>query len=464
MAASSFLELVNSRFFAPAVPMFLIVSALWLAAKLRIGALFSPVGILRVIRSERGKGGTSPFRALTVALAGTLGVGNISGVAVAVALGGPGAIFWMWISAFAAMVVKYSETVLAVCHRRSDSRGNYGGAPYYIRYGLKNRICGRAAAAVFAVVCIGASLMTGGVIQANAVAEAFSGLFSVPPAICGVLLAALAAPVLFGGAKKTADMTMRLIPVMTLAYIIMSLYIIISNISAVPGILSQIVRCAFAPAPAAGGAAGFLFSSPVRYGVTKGLFSNEAGCGTSTMAHASSDVKSPAVQGVYGIIEVFVDTVLLCTMTGLVLLIAYGASAPADPGGGVMLALGAFSDAFGAPAAHFLALSVFLFAYATIITWAFYGRECVRYLTHDSRVCRTIYTVLYCASVAAGAAAAPALVWQLADLSVSLLLIVNTSCVLALSETVREASIYARGIAARRGEKGYAAGISAEKA
>jgi AGCS family alanine or glycine:cation symporter len=333
------------------------------------------------------------------------------------------------------MIVKYAEIVLAVFHRDESNGEAHGGAMYYIKYGLKKHGISSVLAGGFAAFCLFSSLSTGSVIQVNAVSEAFYGCFSVSPETVGIVMAILCAVALFSSKKNViSDITVKLVPLMSLLFISLSLVIIFSNLKMIPDIVSTIVKDAFAPSSAIGGIGGFIFSRSVRFGVTKGLFSNEAGCGTSTIAHAQANSTSPKSQGVWGIFEVFFDTVLLCTLTALVLLICYGNSVPSE-GGGVMVALSAYGSLLGQGAKHALAVAIFLFAYATVICWAYYGCECVRFL-FKQKYAKQVYLCVYVLSVIYGAVAGSSFIWELADLTICVMMSVNTVCVCAMSDTV----------------------------
>lgn len=433
------LSWLNEWFFSPISALVLLFAGIILSVKLKFFQFSNPAKLFRLMCEKKNGDGNSPFRALTLALAGTLGVGNISGVALALAYGGAGAIFWMWVSAACAMIVKYSEIVLAVYHRDVKNGEIHGGAMYYIKKGVKKHGAASLLASGFAVFCLFSSLSTGSIIQANAVSEAFSGCFNMPPFIVGIIMAALTAIAVFGSnAKKISDITVKLVPFMSLIYIALSMFVIMSNASSLPQILHTIVEDAFRADSAIGGIGGFIFSSSVRYGVTRGLFSNEAGCGTSTIAHASANTSSPSSQGVWGIFEVFVDTVLLCTITAFVLLINYGGSVPAE-GGGVMVTLYAFGSSLGAFAKDILAFSVFLFAYATVICWAYYGCECIHFL-HDSKIAKNVYLSIFTLSVIYGAVAPSSFIWTVADSCICIMMTVNTVCVCLMSDTVLKLS------------------------
>ncbi len=428
------LSFVNTYIVSPISSSVLLIAGIILSVRLRFFQFSNPVKLCRLM-FKRKKGGTSPFRALTVALAGTLGVGNISGVAVALALGGAGSVFWMWVSAGCAMIVKYSEIVLAVHHRDETDGEVHGGAMYYIKRGLKRKGTASVLAGCFAAFCIFASLTTGSIIQVNAVSEALYGCFGISPVRIGLLMAAACALTLFSKKKdRISDVTVRLVPIMSLMFISLSLMIIFTNIRMLPDILGSIIEDAFTPSSAVGGIGGFVFSRGVRFGVTKGLFSNEAGCGTSTIAHARANAASPKSQGVWGIFEVFFDTVVLCTLTAVVLLICYGNSVPSE-GGGVMVALSAYGSSLGEPAKYALASAIVLFAFATVICWAYYGCECVRFFTKQSPA-KTVYLFIYILSVIYGAVASSSLIWELADLTICIMMSVNTLCICAMSDTV----------------------------
>lgn len=434
---TAFFEFVNQYILGVAATLILLVAGVYLSVRLRFFHLRHPVRILRRLLAKGEAGGTSPFRALTVALAGTLGVGNIAGVALALASGGPGAVFWMWVSALAAMILKYAEIVLALRYRRREGgdTGDYcGGAMYYIREGLGGTPLARGLAAVFAFLCILNSITMGSVIQSNVIAESLEGRFGVPAAVTGLVVSALAAAVVCGGVKSISGLTVRLVPFMSAVYVLLSLYIILTNLSQMPRVLALIFSSAFRPAPAWGGILGFLFSRAVRFGISRGLLSNEAGCGTAPIAHAESNAKSPAAQGLWGIVEVFVDTLLLCSMTAFVILIACDPAASGETGG-ILLTIAAFETAFGEAAGLIICAAVFLFAYATIICWGFYGSRCVGYFT-KSAAARYAYLALFCASVLFGAVAAADFIWSLADFAICAMMVLNTGCLIWMSDQV----------------------------
>lgn len=382
------------------------------------------VAVARKNAVGREADGVSGFSALTVALAGTLGVGNITGVASALILGGAGSIFWMWISALLAMLLKYAEVVLAsVC---SFSRGSerHGGAMYYIKEGFSGRL-GSAAAVMFTVFCLVCAFSMGSMLQAEAVSDAAFAAGGAPKILTGLLLSLLAAVVSACNIKSIPTLTSVIVPVMTLLYTGMALVTLFIYRQELPRVFAMIFGDALGLDSAASGLLGFLTSRAVRYGFMRGLLSNEAGCGTSTMAHSTSSRFRPAEQGLLGVVEVFVDTVLLCTLTALPLLAVCGDSLSAYRAGQEMsLVLSGFSGALGSYAAPLLICSVFFFAFATIVCWYYYGSECVVFLT-DKPFLLVIYRVVFPLFVLLGACGDGSLAFLLSDLSLGGMTVIN---------------------------------------
>ena len=407
-------------------------------------------------------GGESPLRALLFALAGTLGVGNIVGVALAIAVGGAGSIFWMWGSALLAMSLKYAEVALAVdCRNRAADaptppgkvfpRGvpsggiasggvTSGGVPSgksslssgpsgsaaYIEAAIGGRR-GRRLGGIFAALTLLCALCMGGMIQASAVSVGLRSSFMLPPPLCGLLLAAVCLPLFRRGAQRLSDVISVIIPAVTLLYIALCLSVLLPNLTALPSLLGRIFREAMQPRSGAGGVLGFLCSAGLRQGVQRGLISNEAGCGTAPAAHARSREKCPARQGVLGIAEVAVDTLLLCSLTAFVVLLACersdGVAALCRGEGradGGALVYAAFSLFLGRGGSLLLTCCIVFFAFATILCWYYYGLSCLR---GGGRI--RLYRLAYCASLAIGATAAPALAWSLTDLCISLMTLIN---------------------------------------
>ena len=385
-------------------------------------------------RRGRGRKNASSVRALAVALAGTLGVGNIAGVASAIALGGAGAVFWMWVSALLAMFLKYAEVVLAVRHRRIDGEGRaHGGAPYYIRKAFHGRI-GGVLSGIFALLCMLCMFTLGGVVQSAAAAEAAGDAFGVPPLVTGTLIGVCACAVLWRGAKGVERACTVLVPVVCGLFSMASLAAVLLRVEMLPAAFGAIFKGAFSARSAAGGALGFFTSRALRYGVARGIVSNEAGCGTAPIAHAAA-TESPARQGLWGIVEVFVDTILLCTMTALAILVS---GVPVKAGGGMAYAIAAYSAILGRVAAPLLAVSVLIFAFATVLCWAHYGAESFYALT--GRKSTRFLPLCILVACVAGAVSAPALVWDVTDLILALMTVLNVTALLLLRREVREES------------------------
>ena len=379
--------------------------------------------------------GNSPFTSLCTALAGTLGVGNIAGVATAVGSGGAGALFWMWVGAVLSASVKYGEVTLAVKFRRRSVNGFYGGAMYTIRDGLSGLIGYGPASflgGLFACLCVVNSLVMGTVIQSNsAAAVSEDGTVRV---IITALLAAGVAFVAVSGPGKIGKVTSALIPPLSLFYIAISIYVIVTNRSELPSVFRDIFSGAFSFRAAASGAAGFGFKEAIRYGITRGIFSNEAGCGTAPTAHASADVDVPHKQGCFGIFEVFFDTLVLCTMTGLVVIIGqkrFGITGS----GGVGDTLFVFEKLAGTPAYFLVAVSIFLFAYATVIAQLYYGRTALFYLTPSRFAGKALGFITVTATVVGGFVGT-GIMWAIADIVIAVMTVINVSVLIVLSRTI----------------------------
>lgn len=397
--------------------------------------------------------GRSSLRALSVALGGTLGVGNITGVALAISLGGAGAVFWMWVSAAVAMFLKYGEIVLALLTRRPGADGSWeGGAMYYLRG--KGGALGRFAATLFALLCLFCALTLGAPVQSNAAAMAAEEVLGISPLAVGLLLLFLTAIAVFGGIRKIADFTERVVPLVSAVYLFLSLYAVVTNLSALGGVLSRIVRDAFSVHAGASGALGFFSSRALRYGVTRGLLSNEAGAGTAPMAHAVAE-NTPASQGVFGMIEVAVDTFVFCTATAIPILIAYPNALP--QASGTALVTGAFSALVGPIAPYLLCFSLFLFAYATVLAWCYYGKRAIGYLTKNPMAHRA-YLYVYIFAVGLGAFPIEGLLWEVTDGVISLLTMLHTVFLLPLLPLVvresKKEGFVGNGVSlARRGKR-----------
>ncbi len=427
-----------------AIPVFLLGTGFFYLFKLKGFYLLHPIRTLRPVFKRNETTGISPLKALTMALAGTLGVGNIVGVATALYLGGAGAVFWMVFSALVAMVLKYAEICLAVKHRRFDEKGRpEGGAPYYIRDGLAGiglPRFGKLVAAVFGILCLVNTFTMGSMLQANAVAGAMNEGFRIPLWLTGTAVGIFCIVVLKGGAVRIASLTEKIVPLMTLGFLMLCAGVLILRYDRIGSAVCQIFQNAFDFSSMGSGFLGFLTSQGVRYGIMRGLVSNEAGCGTAPMAHAAAETDSPAEQGVLGLVEVFVDTVLLCTVTALAILVSdSGPNAFGDDG--VRTAQAAFSSVLGDWAGLVFAVSVFFFGVATILCWSHYGMTSLRaVLGSREKLCRAtekLFPIAFAVSVLAGALASPAGVWTLADGALGIMTIINLLILIMMNKEVK---------------------------
>lgn len=397
-------------------------------------------------KTQAKDGSMSPFQAVCTALAGTVGTGNIAGVAGAIALGGPGAIFWMWCSAFLGMCTKFSEVTLAIHFREKNSNGEYVGGPmYYIKNGLSKKWYFLAVLyAVFGVLTV---FGTGNATQVNTiVASINSALMSFhiidgtndkANLIFGIFIAALVAMVLLGGIKRIGQVTEKLVPFMAVLYVILAFGVIIMNIEHVPAVFSEIFSGAFSPRAATGGVIGSMFLS-MKKGVSRGIFSNEAGLGTGSIAHACADTDNAVHQGMFGIFEVFMDTIIICTLTGLVILLAapgitYGQAAGAE------LTISGFTSTYGSWVSIFTAVAMCCFAFSTIIGWGLYGSRCIEFLGGEKLV--RPFLVIYSFVSIVGATINLGLLWDIADTFNGLMAVPNLIALLMLSGQVKKLAI-----------------------
>ncbi len=385
------------------------------------------------------KGTITPFQALSTALAGTLGTGNIVGVATALVAGGPGAVFWMILSAFFGMMTKYAEVVLAIHYRERNPKGDYVGGPmFYIRKGLGRHFSWLAG--IFCLFCILASFGIGNMAQVNSMAGALQDAFQVPPHLVGIVTLALAAFVIIGGIKRIAKVTEKLVPLMSILFFLASLAVIVFHWRSIDDALSLIWHSAFRVRSVAGGVIGYTFSGAIRLGISRGVFSNEAGLGSAPIAHAAADTNSAVKQGMWGALEVFIDTIILCSVTALTILTS-GVYNPigkaANTLDGAALTNAAFATVFGNFGKYFIALAITFFAFATLIGWSYYGEKCVEFLARTRTLALTnLYRVIYVSMIFVGATAKLEVVWQLSDTLNGLMAIPNLIGIAALSPLV----------------------------
>ena len=406
-----------------------------------IGAIFTNKNI--TAHTEKEDKAISQFQSLCTALAATIGTGNIVGVATAIISGGPGSIFWMWVMAILGMMTNYSENVLGIFYRRKNAAGEWsGGAMYYLSDGLGSkkgcRKLGRVLAVLFACFCVLASFGIGNMSQINSIAGNMNAAFQVPNLVTGILLMVLSALVILGGLKRVAAVTEKVVPVMALFYIVGALTVVLTHVTSIPAAFVSIFKGAFAMKAAGGGVLGYGVSRAITWGFKRGAFSNEAGLGSSVMVHSSSNVKEPVQQGMWGIFEVFADTIVVCTLTALVILTS--GFVDLDTGHmltdvqGSALVGQAFSTVFGAFGPKFIAVAILLFAYSTVLGWSHYGTKAFEYLfgTRASRGYQLVFVVM----VVVGATMKLDLAWDLSDTFNGLMMVPNLIGVLSLSGTV----------------------------
>lgn len=384
--------------------------------------LKNTVGTLFQKDNNRKEKGISPFQAVTTALAGTMGVGNIAGVATALVAGGPGAIFWMWVGAFFGMTTKYAEIFLAVKHRRRDKDGRYYGGPmYYMQDSTGSRTLG----CIFAALCAACSFGIGNMTQVNSVSTAMRDAFAVPTWVSGVVVATIVALVVFGGVKRIARFNELMIPAITIVYLCCSGAFLWIHRAGISDAFALIFREAFHLRTAAGGLAGYGISRALSTGLSRGVFTNEAGLGSAPIAHSSADCKSPAHQGVWGIFEVFLDTIVVCTITALIVLIAGNGCLWQSGLDGAPLTSAAFADVFGSFGGKFVAVSLLIFAVSGMLGWCFYGESALNYLFRGNQTAIRGYRLAYLACIIIGAVAQVAFVWRLSDCLNALMAIPN---------------------------------------
>ena len=393
-------------------------------------------------KKEASDGSITPFQAVCTALAATVGTGNIAGVAGAIAIGGPGAVFWMWISALLGMCTKFSEVTLAVHFREKNRQGDWTGGPmYYIKNGLGPKW--RWMAVLFALLGVLTVFGTGNATQVNTITSAINTALlnyhvidassvSVSSLIIGIIIAVLVALILLGGIKRIGRVAQMLVPFMALLYIILALGVIFLNIDRVPGVFASIIEGAFSPASVTGGVVGSFFLS-MQKGVARGIFSNEAGLGTGSIAHATADTDHPVKQGFFGIFEVFADTIVICTMTALVILCS-GVSVSYGTDAGAELTINGFITTYGSWVSIFTAVALCCFAFSTILGWGLYGTRCIEFL-FGSWINKP-FMVVYSLVAVIGATADLGLLWSVAETFNGLMSIPNLIALFLLSGTV----------------------------
>jgi AGCS family alanine or glycine:cation symporter len=372
----------------------------------------------------------TPFQAVSTALASTVGTGNIAGVATAIFTGGPGAVFWMWVSGIFGMMTKYAEIVLAVKYRETDADGTHHGGPmYYIQNGLKLKWL----AVVFAIFGTLATFGIGNMTQANAMASSLNESFGIPALASGIAIALICALVIIGGIKRIASVTEKLVPFMAVFYFVGGIIILAMNASKLSAAFGEIFSNAFSLQSAGGGILGYTIMRAMRYGIARGVFSNEAGLGSAPIAHAASRAKEPVEQGLWGVFEVFVDTIIICTISALIILTAglYNGDISGAP-----LVMASFTNSLGSFGGIFVTIAILCFSSSTILGWSYYGQQCLHYLLGDNKIVDLTYKVVFSLLTIVGAVGGLTFVWDLADTLNGLMAIPNLIGLLLLSKVV----------------------------
>ncbi len=412
--------------------------------KMTVGAMFSDKHVTGHTKDKS----ISQFQSLCTALAATVGTGNIVGVAGAIMVGGPGAVFWMWLIAFFGMMTNFSENVLGIYYRRKNSAGEWsGGAMYYLRDGLGSKkhckTIGKVLAILFSIFCFLASFGIGNMTQVNSISGNMYSVFGVPTWVTGIVILILGGLVIVGGLKRIASVTEKIVPFMVVLYIVGSIVILITNISHVGAVFGAIFRGAFALKAAGGGVVGYGIKLAIEQGMKRGVFSNEAGLGSSVMVHSNSNVSEPVRQGMWGIFEVFADTIIVCTLTAFSVLssglIDLETGIAQTTYNGIELTKAnivstVFSMHFGQIGAAFVAIAVMLFAFSTTLGWSHYGTKACEFLFGEKFT--IVYRVIFVLAIFGGAVMGDNLAWELADTFNGMMMIPNLIGVLVLSPQV----------------------------
>ncbi|MEK9712915.1 MAG: sodium:alanine symporter family protein [Thalassolituus sp.] len=432
-----FLNTLNSWAWGPPMLFLIALTGIYLTIGLKAyPVLHLKTGFIELWkgRHKHGEGEISGFNALMTSLSATIGTGNIAGVATAVAMGGPGAIFWMWVIALIGMATKYSEAVLAVRFREKNEQGHFVGGPmYYIRNGLGPKF--KWLAGTFAFFGMLAGFGIGNGVQANSVADAINhieiGGSGIPEWVTGVVVAVLVALVLIGGIRRISDVAGKLVPFMAITYVLAGIVLLVIFAAEIPAAFSLIIEHAFTPMSAAGGFAGATVWAAIRYGVARGVFSNEAGLGSAPIAHATATTDSPVRQGTIAMLGTFIDTIVICSITGLVI-VASGAWQSGESGASLTAA--AFNSGLPVIGQYIVTLGLAVFAFTTIIGWSFYGERCTEYLFGVKAV--WVFRALWVIAIPIGATQELNLAWLVADTLNALMALPNLIALLLLSPVV----------------------------
>lgn len=447
------LDAIDGVVWGPVMLVFLVGTGIFLTFKLNflpwrnlpkaLKMVFSPESR----KTDKGKGDISPFSALMTALAGTIGTGNIVGVATAMITGGPGALVWMWIAAAFGISTKYAECALAIKYRETNSKGEMCGGPMYtIKNAFKHKKIALILAGAFAVFTVLASFGIGNMSQANSISSSLTQTFSIPSWITGIVLAVLTGIIIFGGIKSISKVSSVLVPVMAVFYIISGLVVIIANYKNIPAGLGTIWSMAFGGKAVAGGLAGTLTVSvmqSIRYGVSRGVFSNEAGLGSAAITASSVTTDSHVNQGYINMCGTFIDTIVVCSITGLVIA-SSGLLGSTDANGvlldGADLTLACFESVLGKPGAVVVSIGILLFAWSTILGWEYQGEKALEYLFKNRAICY-IYRIVFAVMVFFGSVAALDVAWSFSDIANGLMAVPNLISLIVLSGVLRKDTI-----------------------
>jgi len=426
--------IINSFVWGPYMLVLLVGTGIYLTLRTnfmsiaKLGYILKNTLLKMFTKEGKGEGEITAFQAVATALAATVGTGNIAGVATAIAIGGPGAVFWMWVSAIFGMTTKFGEVVLSINYREKTPDGRFVGGPmYYIEKGLKMKWLAYIFAAFGALAAFG----IGNMVQSNSVAASLEVSFGVNKLVTGIVLAVLAAIVIIGGIKRIGQVTEKLVPFMAAFYILGALFIIITNISHLGEAFGLIFGSAFTGTAAVGGFAGSTMKIAMTKGIARGVFSNEAGLGSAPIAHAAATTDHPVRQGLWGVFEVFVDTIIICSLTALSIVMSGVWNSGAT---GSELTTMAFNEGLPGPGGYIVSIGILLFAFSTILGWAYYGERCAEYLFGPK--VNMIYRILWIPFIVIGAIGGLNALWDLADTLNGLMAIPNLIGVLGLSGVI----------------------------
>lgn len=427
------LSSMDSFVWGPPLLVLLVGTGIYLSARLGLLQVFKLPKALKLIftAESKGQGDISSFAALATALAATIGTGNIVGVATAIKLGGPGALFWMWVAAFFGMATKYSEGVLAIKYRTKDANGEVAGGPmYYIVNGLGKRW--KPLAIVFSIFGVMVALLGSGTFtQVNSITESLNNAFGLPATIVSIILAVIVAIIIFGGIQSISKVAEKIVPFMAIIYILAALIVLIFNAGNILPSISLILKSAFTGQAATGGFAGATMMIAIQSGIARGVFSNESGLGSAPIAAAAAKTEEPVEQGLVSMTGTFIDTIIVCTLTGLAIIVTGGWSSNLN---GATLTQHAFATVFGNFGVFALTISLVLFAFTTILGWGYYGERCFEFLFGTRAI--PVYRLIFVLMVALGGFLKLELIWVLADIVNGLMAIPNLVALLGLSPII----------------------------